>query len=262
MASPASYLAVLYHPRMKSIDLNSDLGEGCDSDEAMLAIVTSANVACGAHAGDDETMRRTLSLAKRHGVVVGAHPSYPDRAGFGRRRIACQPGDIRRFVREQVEALMAHAAALGTSVRYVKPHGALGNDGAADRGIADAVLDGMADTGADLAVLAISGTQLERAARERGVPAYPEVYADRAYTDQGLLVPRAQPGAVIEDIDAAVSRLGDYVATGNMATHGGASIRLAGVSICVHGDNPHAVEMALQVKAMLERRGVAIRAFL
>jgi UPF0271 protein len=247
---------------MNSIDLNSDLGEGCDSDDAMLAIVTSANIACGGHAGDDETMRRTLSAAIERGVVVGAHPSYPDREGFGRRRIACAPADIRRFVREQVETLMRHAAALGTTVRYVKPHGALGNDGAADRTIAEAVLDGMADIVADLAVLAISGTELERAARERGLPAFPEVYADRAYTNEGFLVPRTQPGAVIEDIGAAVSRLGDYVATGNMATHAGASIRLAGVSICVHGDNPHAVDMAAQVKRMLERRGVAIRPFL
>src|SRR6185437_14772367 len=99
---------------MNSIDLNSDLGEGCDSDEAMLAIVTSANIACGGHAGDDETMRRTLALAIEHGVVVGAHPSYPDRAGFGRRRMTCEPADIRRFVREQVQALMKHASALGT----------------------------------------------------------------------------------------------------------------------------------------------------
>jgi UPF0271 protein len=207
-------------------------------------------------------MRRTLSLAHERGVVVGADPSYPDREGFGRRRIACSPADIRRFVREQVEALMAHAAALGTAVRYVKPHGALGNDGASDRTVANAMLDGVADTGADLAVLAISGTELERAAGERAIPAYPEVYADRGYTDGGLLVPRTQPGAVIEDIDAAVARLRDYVADGKMPTQGGSRIPLAGVSVCVHGDNPHGVEMALQVKAMLERHAVVIRSFL
>jgi UPF0271 protein len=195
-------------------------------------------------------------------VVVGAHPSYPDREGFGRRRIGSGPADIRRFVREQIEALMEVAAALGTSVRYVKPHGALGNDGAADRGIANAVLDAVADVDAGLAVLAISGTQLERAARERQVAAYPEVYADRAYTDAGLLVPRSEPGAVIEDSQAAVARLRDYVRSGQMLTHKGARIALAGVSVCVHGDNPHAVEMALQVKDMLRSQGVAIRSFL
>lgn len=247
---------------MERIDLNSDLGEGCDSDEAMLSIVTSANVACGGHAGDRDTMRRTIALAMDKNVVVGAHPSYPDREGFGRRRIASGPADIRRFVREQIEALMEAAAALGTSVRYVKPHGALGNDGAADRGIANAVLDAVADVDAGLAVLAISGTQLERAARERQVPAYPEVYADRAYTDAGLLVPRSEPGAVIEDSQAAVARLRDYVRSGKMLTHKGGHIPLAGVSVCVHGDNPHAVEMALQVKEMLRSQRVAIRSFL
>ena len=247
---------------MRSIDLNSDLGEGCSSDEAMLAIVTSANIACGGHAGDAETMRRTLSLAKERGVVVGAHPSYPDREGFGRRRIACQPSDIRIFVREQTEALMEHANALGVAVRYVKPHGALGNDAAADRAIANAVLDGIADFGVDLAVLAISGTELERAAHERRVRACPEVYADRAYTDMGLLVPRAEPGAVIEDTDAAVARLREYVRTGEIATHKAGRIRLAGASICVHGDNAHAVEMAVHVRDMLKKEGIAIRPFM
>lgn len=247
---------------LKAIDLNSDLGEGCGSDEQMLAIVTSANIACGGHAGDGESMRRTVSMAMERGVRIGAHPSYPDRAGFGRRRIPCTPHDIRGFVSHQIEALMAQAGALAARVLYVKPHGALGNDGASDPIIANAVLDGLADVDPAVAVLAISGTELERAARQRGVPVFSEVYADRAYTDAATLVPRAESGAVIEDIEEATLRLRRYVESGLMPTNTGRTVALAGASICVHGDNPHAVAMAKRVRDMLSSSGIKIAPFL
>lgn len=247
---------------LKAVDLNSDLGEGCGSDEQMLAIVTSANIACGGHAGDAETMRRTVAMAIERSVRIGAHPSYPDREGFGRRRMACTPRDIRAFVASQTEALMQQAGALAARVLYVKPHGALGNDGASDPIVANAVLDGLADLDSSLAVLAISGTELERAAKQRGIPVFPEVYADRAYTDAGTLAPRAEPGAVIENIQEATLRLRRYAESGLMPTSTGRTVTLAGASICVHGDNPHAVEMAREVREMLSGAGVRIAAFL
>lgn len=246
----------------RSIDLNSDLGEGCGGDEAMLRIVTSANIACGGHAGDAETMRKTISLAMEHGVSVGAHPSYPDKAGFGRRHMKCSPVEIRDFVRRQIVELVEHAHSLGAHVTYVKPHGALGNDAAAHRAIADAVVDGIQAADPRLAVLAISATHLEQAARDRGSLVFPEIYADRGYTDDGLLVPRSQPGAIIEGVEEAVARLRSYVETGMLTTVGHVRISLAGASICVHGDSEHAVEMAGAIREMLRRDGVLVEPFL
>jgi UPF0271 protein len=247
---------------MRSVDLNSDLGEGCGSDAAMLQIVTSANIACGGHAGDAQTMRTTISLAIDRGIVIGAHPSYPDKEGFGRRRMNCTSAEIRDFVARQTAELIVHAESLGGRVAYVKPHGALGNDAAARRDIAHALLDGLRATGDTLAVLAISGTHLEQAARERGIPAFSEVYADRGYTSDGLLVPRSEHGALIEDVEQAVARMLGYIQTGSMATVAGSAIPLAGASICVHGDNEHAVEMAYSIRKMLASAGVRVQAFL
>ena len=252
---------------MARIDLNADLGEGfgpwrMGDDHAMLDIVTSANVACGGHAGDPETMFETLTLARDRGVVVGAHPSYPDKEGFGRRRLPYTLQEIERFTAAQVGALMGIAALVGARVAYVKPHGAIGNLAAADRPTAEAIARAVRAVDPGLGVLAISGTQLEQVAREAGTPVFSEVFADRGYTPAGQLVPRGQPGAMIEDADEAAERLIGFVRTGLMPTVGGEPIRLDVQSICIHGDSDHAVAMARRVRAALTAEGIEIAPFL
>src|SRR4051794_3003515 len=175
-----------------SVDLNSDLGEGygpyaLGDDAAMLALVSSANIACGGHASDPDTMYRTLCLARDRGVVVGAHPGYPDRQHFGRRDLPYTPDEITRFTAAQTGALIAMAKLAGTAVSYVKPHGAPNNPPGAEPAPADAIAAAVAAIGQGLAVLALPGTELETAARRRGLPVYSEVFADRGYTAEGRL---------------------------------------------------------------------------
>jgi UPF0271 protein len=251
----------------RSIDLNSDLGEGygpwrAGDDAAMLDLVTSANIACGGHAGDPETMVDTLLLAKARGVVVGAHPGYADREGFGRRIIPCTAREIERFTAVQIGALMGAAALAGATVSYVKPHGALGNLACDDRDVADAIARAVAAVSRDLAVLAISGTELEPAARARGLSVHSEIFADRAYLPSGRLVPRSRDGAMIHDADAASRRLVAFLDSGLMPTLEGPQIPLAAHSICVHGDSAGAVAMARAVREGLTEAGVTIVPFL
>lgn len=254
-------------PRQSTIDLNSDLGEGygpwvMGDDKAMLDIVTSANIACGGHASDPETMFRTLTWARERKINVGAHPSYPDKEGFGRRRLPFPAPEVERFVAAQTGALMAIASLAGTSVRYVKPHGALGNVASEDRAIAEAIVRAVRAIDSKLAILAISGTVLETVARDAGVSVFSEIFADRGYTPAGNLVPRGQPGAMIEDYGAAAARLLSWLETGLMPTVGGDPVRLEGHSICVHGDDPHAVIMARAIRVALAGRGIEISPFL
>ena len=248
------------------IDLNSDLGEGfgpwdMGDDAAMLDIVTSANIACGGHASDPETMYRTLRLATERGVKIGAHPGYADREGFGRRIIPMSPAEIARMIAAQIGALQAIAALAGASVSYVKPHGALGNLAADDRAVADAIVATIAALPGNLTVLAISGTELELAARAAKIPVHSEIFADRAYLSTGRLVPRSRPGSVLHDADAAAGRLIEFLKTGKMPVIDGAPIELAAQSICVHGDTHGALAMARQIRSRLEAMGVVISSF-
>lgn len=252
---------------MRSIDLNSDLGEGygpwlMGDDAAMLEIVTSANVACGGHASDPETMYRTMALAKAQNVVVGAHPSYPDKEGFGRRRLPSTPAEIERFVAAQIGALAAVGALAGHRVSYVKPHGALGNVATEDRAVAEAIVRAVRAVDGSLAMLAISGTVLEHVARDAGMAVFSEIFADRGYTPQGNLVPRSQAGAMIHDSDEAVERLLRFLETGLMPTVGEDDVPLAAHSICVHGDSPQAIAMARSISAAFAAKNVAIAPFL
>lgn len=252
---------------MRTIDLNADLGEGygpwsMGDDAAMFALVTSANVACGGHASDPETMFRTMLLAREHDVCVGAHPSYPDLPGFGRRRLSMTPAEIERFVAAQIGALVAVGALAGHAVRYVKPHGALANVAAAERDVAEAIVRSVSAVDRRLAILAISGTQLERIAREAGLRVFSEIYADRGYTAAGQLVPRSHPGALIHDAQIAADRLSAFFASGEMPTADGGVVRLAADSICVHGDNPAAVAMAAHLRTVLVEQGLTIASFL
>ena len=249
------------------IDLNSDLGEGfgpwrMGDDTAMLDIVTSANVAAGGHASDPETMFATLQTAASRGVVVGAHPGYADREGFGRRVIPMSPAEIGRMVVAQTGALATLAQLAGTEVRYVKPHGALGNLAAADAQVADAIAAAVGALSPRLAILAISGTALEQAARGRGIAVFSEIFADRAYLPNGQLVPRSREGAVLHDPAAIADRLLAFLDSGLMPVIDGAPVRLAAQSICVHSDTPGAVAIARDLRERLTAAGVHIAPFM
>lgn len=251
----------------RTIDLNSDLGESfgpwiMGDDAAMLAIVTSANVACGGHASDPDTMFKTLCEARQRGVVVGAHPGYVDREGFGRRIIPMSAAEIERMAAAQIGALMGVAALAGTTVRYVKPHGALGNLAADNADVAQAIVRATKAISPNLAVLAISGTELEIVARRAGLAAYSEIFADRAYLPTGRLVPRSRADAMLHDPAEAAARLIAFLRDGLMPTVEGQPIRLAAQSICVHGDGPSAVAMARALRADLGSAGIAIAPFL
>ena len=203
------------------IDLNSDLGESfgpwsMGDDVTMLSVVTSANVACGGHASDPETMFKTMELAKANSVTTGAHPGFNDREGFGRRLIPMSPAEIGRMCAAQIGALQGIAAQVGHPVRYVKPHGALGNLAARDRAVADAIVAAMQSIDPTLPYLAISGTQGQVAAQAAGCPVYAEIFADRGYLSSGQLVPRDQDGAMIHDPQQATDRLLSFLETGFM----------------------------------------------
>jgi len=249
------------------IDLNADLGEGfgpwvMGDDPGMLDLVTSANIACGGHAGDPETMFATLQAAARRGVVVGAHPGYADPMGFGRRVIPMGVPELGRMVAAQIGALQGVAALAGVPVAYVKPHGALANLAAEDAGAAAAIAAAVRAVSRDLALLAMSGTELERAGRAAGVPVYSEVFADRAYLPNGRLVPRSRPDALIHDPEAAAARLLAFLDSGLMPVIGGAPVALVAHSVCVHGDSPGAVAMARRIRARLAAQGVVVASFL
>jgi UPF0271 protein len=251
---------------MRQIDLNSDLGESfgpwtMGDDAAMLALVTSANIACGGHASDPQTMYATLAEAKARGVAIGAHPGYADREGFGRRVIPMSEGEIERMVAAQIGALMGVAATAGARVRYVKPHGALGNLAADQPAVAKAIARAVKAISPDLAVLAISGTELEPASRDAGLKVFSEIFADRGYLTTGRLVPRNRPGAMIEDSAEAAKRLLGFLETGLMPTIDGAPIALDAHSICVHGDSEGAVAMARIVRDRLEKSGIVFQPF-
>lgn len=248
------------------IDLNSDLGEGygpwsMGDDATMLTMVTSANVACGGHAGDAETMFRTVTTAVQNGVAVGAHPGYADREGFGRRLIPMGNDEIGRMVAAQIGALQSIAALVPAEVAYVKAHGALGNLAARDRGVAESLVETIQLLDPKLAVLAISGTEVEVAAKAAGVPVFSEIFADRGYLASGQLVPRGQPGDLLHDPQEAVDRILGFLETGLMPTVNGDSIPLAAHSICVHGDSSGAVAMTRKLREALMDAGIELVSF-
>jgi UPF0271 protein len=251
---------------MPSVDLNSDLGEGfgtyrCGDDDAMLSIVTSANVACGLHAGDPEIMARTFAIARERGVAVGAHPGFPDLWGFGRRRLPFSTGEIERLVAYQIGAAAALAAYAGHRITYVKTHGALGNIACEERDIADAVVRAVRAVDPGLALLAVALTELVAACDAAGLDVYQEIYADRGYTETGQLISRSLPGAMIEDAEQAAARVLDMVETGTVITARGTRLPTPIRSICVHGDSIHAVATARRLRERLEHAGVTLKPF-
>ena len=242
------------------VDLNADLGEGVTDDEALLAVVSSANVACGFHAGDPQTMRAVCRLAAERGVAVGAQVSYRDRAGFGRRELDVPPAQLCADVAEQLAALRNAAEETGTDVAYVKPHGALYNRTVHDEDQAAAVVAAVRDHGR-LPVLGLPGSRLLALGRQTGLRAVPEAFADRAYTPDGALVPRDRDGAVLTDLDVVAARAVRIATAGVVESINGSPVRTPARSICVHGDTPGAVQIARRVRAALEAAGVTVRSF-
>ena len=245
--------------RSRSIDLNADLGEGVGDDAALMTLVTSANIACGGHAGGGPVMRTALSQARDHGVTAGAHPGYADRANFGRVVVPMTAGAITAMVAEQVAAACDMAAEVGHRIAYVKPHGALSNLAATDAVVSAAICDGVRPTG--LVLLCLSGSVTERVARAAGIPVAAEIFADRAYRPDGTLVPRGTPGAVIHDAQAVVARVLDMLRTGTVTAIDGTALPLAMDSLCLHGDTPGAVTLARLLRAAIIATGVRIAPF-
>jgi UPF0271 protein len=248
------------------IDLNSDLGESfgrwsLGDDEAVLGFVTSANVACGFHAGDPTTLRRTCAQAAERGVVVGAQVGYRDLAGFGRRFIDMDPGELADDVLYQLGALDGMCRVAGTAVRYLKPHGALYNAAVHHTAQAEAVAAAVRAYDPALPVLGLPGSELLRAAEAAGLRAVPEFFVDRGYTPEGTLVPRTQPGALLHDPDEVTARLLRMITEGVVTAVDGSDVRVAAESACVHGDSPGAVAMATAVRAGLEQAGVQLHPF-
>lgn len=244
---------------MTTVDLNADVGEGFD-DAALLPLVSSANVACGAHAGDDATMERTVGLAMALGLSIGAHPSWPDRDHFGRRELAMPLLEVRSMVRSQIERLAAHVARAGGTLRHVKPHGALYNQTAADARLARAVVDAIRDVDRGLAVVGRSGGALLDVGRAAGLRVVSEVFADRRLEDDGSLTARSIQGACIDDPDEASRRVVGMLTTGSVQSRSGALVRVQPDTVCVHGDRPEAAGFARRLRAALESAGVRIRA--
>jgi 5-oxoprolinase (ATP-hydrolysing) subunit A len=248
------------------IDLNADLGESfgrwrLGDDEAMLDVVTSANVACGFHAGDPTTLKRTCAEAAARGVVIGAQVGYRDLAGFGRRYMDVAPEDLQADVLYQLGALDAMARVGGGRVRYIKPHGALYNTVFTDERQAEAVIAAVADYDRTLAVLGLPGSTLLAQARGLGLRTVPEAFADRAYTSAGHLVDRRREGAVLTDANRIAERAVEMVTTGSVTTAEGTTVAVNAESLCVHGDTPGAAAIARAVRAALTDAGVRIEAF-
>jgi len=251
---------------MPSVDLNSDLGEGygvwrLGDDAKMLEIVTSANIACGFHAGDPSTLREVCHQAAKNDVRIGAQVSYPDLVGFGRRRIDMDPRELTDAVLYQLGALDAFAQVARSEVSYVKPHGALYHAACAEREVADAVVEAVADYDHSMAVLGLPGSALLQSADDAGLDIAAEAFADRAYNDDGTLVPRSHAGAVLTDPLAIAERAVHMVMTQTVTSVSGRTISIPLRSLCVHGDTPGAVDIARAVRSSLEAEGVGMYSF-
>ncbi len=248
------------------IDLNADLGEGfgpwrMGDDAALLDIVTSANIACGFHAGDPDIMVETVIAARARGVAIGAHPGFFDLRGFGRNRVQETPKRIERDIAYQIGALQACAALAGARVTHVKAHGALANLSNAEPAVAEALARAVAGVDRSLILVVMPGLPAERAGERSGLTLAREIYADRAYAEDGTLAARTMPGAVIHDAGEAADRVVRMAGEGAVFTRGGRRIPVVIDTVCVHGDNPEAIAMARAVRTGLERTGYTLRPF-
>jgi 5-oxoprolinase (ATP-hydrolysing) subunit A len=245
------------------IDLNSDLGEAFGAwpmgqDGLLMPVISSANVACGFHAGDPCTIRQTIRLARKHGVAVGAHPGLPDLAGFGRREMQVSPAEVEDMVLYQVGALAAIARSEGVPLQHVKAHGALYNMACRDEALAEAIARAVVAFDPTLVLFGLPGSALLQAGLDAGLPVAAEAFADRAYRPDGSLAPRSQPGAVIHDVDAVVSRAVAMVTEQIVVATDGSTIEFEADTLCLHGDTPGAAALAVAIRRGLEDAGVTI----
>jgi UPF0271 protein len=240
------------------IDLNADVGEGMESDADLIPLVSSVNIACGAHAGDEETMRRTIALALRHGAAIGAHPGFADRENFGRKEIVLRPGEAARLVMGQVEALRAIAAGLGARVGHVKLHGALYNLAARDEALSLEIADAVRQSDAHWILVGLSGSRLVSAGRSMGLRVAEEAFADRLYRRDGSLTPRSEKGSVLSDEAAAVRQAVRIASEGMVTSSDGTVIRVKADTLCIHGDSPGAVNFATRIRAGLTAAGIPV----
>jgi UPF0271 protein len=246
------------------IDLNADVGESFGAwtlgeDAALIPLVSSVNIACGFHAGDPRTIERTVQLAVAAGTAVGAHPGYPDLAGFGRRAIAMEPADLEATVLYQVGAVAAFARAAGTELRHVKPHGALYNRAAIDRGTAAAIARAVRRCSSALVLVGLAGSVLLDAAEEAGLRSAAEAFPDRGYDAEGTLVPRTRTGALVDDPAAVAARAVSMARDGSVTAIDGSRLTIRAQTLCMHGDRPGAADRARAARQALQVAGVAIR---
>ncbi len=251
---------------MLTMDMNCDMGESFGSytlgyDAEAMPHVTSLNIACGFHASDPDVMAKTISLAKTHGVAVGAHPGYPDLVGFGRRNMALSLEETKHAVMYQIGALNAFCQAAGLKMQHVKAHGALYNMAGDNLEIAMAVADAIKAVNPELYMLCLANSQMVVAAQNAGIPYVEEAFADRAYTEKGTLVSRKLPGSVIHDIDEVVKRVLMMVQEKQVISIDGKVIPLNAQTICVHGDSPGAVQMVAAIRAAFDKEGITLKAF-
>ena len=250
---------------MKTLDLNCDMGEGLGAwkmgdDAALLDHVSSANIACGYHAGDPGTMHRTVRLAIEKGVAVGAHPSLPDLQGFGRRRMNVSAAETYDMVLYQIGALAGFATACGGQLAHVKPHGALYNMAAKDGKLARAIAQAVKNFDPRLVLFGLAGSELVRAGEQAGLKTASEVFADRTYQSDGSLTPREQPDAMIHDVQTAIAQVRRMVGEGRVRSQQGSDVAVKADTLCIHGDEPDAVEFAKRIRQALDADGVRVAA--
>lgn len=245
------------------IDINCDMGESFGAytigeDEKIIPYITSANIACGYHAGDPRVMEKTVRLARDHGVAVGAHPGFPDLLGYGRRTLETFPGEVRDYILYQVGALSAFCRAAGMELQHVKPHGALYNLAAREERIAEEVITAVKDYDPTLILVVLSGSRLGELAQAAGLQVAREVFPDRAYLEDGRLAPRSLPGAVIHEAEQVRRRVVKLITTGNMTSIEGREVSLRADTLCIHGDTPGAWQLAGTVREALEEAGISV----
>jgi len=242
------------------IDINCDTGEGIGNDEALMPFITSANIACGYHAGNEDTMRTTMLLTKKYGVHAGAHPSFPDKENFGRTEMAVTPQELYHFVSKQLHLFDKIAQECSVSFHHVKPHGALYNMAAGDIELAEAFAFAVRDFKSHLIVYGLSNSFLVSEAKKLGLPAKHEVFADRTYRDDGSLTPRSQANALIEDEDKAVQQVLQMIEKKTVTANSGKEISIHADTVCLHGDGKHAVSLAQKIFHALQQRNLVDKA--
>jgi 5-oxoprolinase (ATP-hydrolysing) subunit A len=244
---------------MRGIDLNCDLGEGAGHDADLMPLITSANIACGGHTGDSESMRAAVALALRHGVAIGAHPGLEDRQFFGRRELPVTPAEVRELVRRQIRLLDEILRTCGGRIAHVKPHGALYNMAARDAALAQAVVAAVLESDPEMILVGLAGGELVAAGREKGLRVASEAFADRTYQPDGSLTPRSRTDALIADATVAEAQVLSLVREGCVRATDGTEVTIAADTICVHGDGPHAVEFVRGLRTRLAAADIAIR---